>query len=170
MDVTGEDFLAGAALAGDQDRGVGGGHLIGELDDAGHQLVAHHEVAAFLRHRGEHGGDQVGVGRQGDVFLGAGADGADRGAGVVGDAAGDHGDVDQFDLELLDQIADVEADVDHQEIGALAGAQRLQGDVDRVGVADGGAAIHGDARGDRELAAERSDDEEPHAVLLICPT
>ena len=66
--VTGQHFLAGAALAGDQDRRLRARDLLGELDDALHGLVAPHERAAVGGDRLEHRGNEVGVGRQRDVF------------------------------------------------------------------------------------------------------
>ena len=65
------------------------GDLLGELDHARHGLVAVDQFAPVVGDGRQHGGDQLGVGRQRDVFLGAGLDGRDRGARIGGDAAGD---------------------------------------------------------------------------------
>ena len=40
VNVPGQDFLAGARFAGDQDAGVRLGDLVGELDHMSHRLVA----------------------------------------------------------------------------------------------------------------------------------
>ena len=71
----------------------------GELDDLRHGVVAVDQLAAVVGDGGEHGRDQLGIGRQRDVFLGAGVDGGDRGAGVVLDAAGDDRHVDAFSCD-----------------------------------------------------------------------
>ena len=103
-----------ASLAGD---------LLRELDHARHGVVAIDQFAPVVGDRGKHRGDQFGVGRQRDVFLGAGVDGGDRGAGVGRGAAGDDRRMDAFGLERGDQFADIDGDIDHQQVGAAAGAQ-----------------------------------------------
>ena len=79
VDVARHHLLAGAAFAGDQDRGVGRRDLVGEADHGLHRRVADDEVGLVVGDGGEDRGDQLGVGRQRDVFLGAGVDGGDRG-------------------------------------------------------------------------------------------
>ena len=100
VDVARQHLLAGAGFAGDQHRGVGGGDLLRELHHLRHRLVAPDEFAGVVGDGGEHGRDQLGIGRQRDVFLGAGVDRGDRGAGVVLDAAGDDRHMDVLELEL----------------------------------------------------------------------
>ena len=68
---------------------------------------------------------------------------------------------------LLDQLADVDRDLDHQQVGALAGAQHGQRLLDRFGVGDGGAAVHRDLGRGGELALERADDEKSHGSLPL---
>src|SRR5690606_25503445 len=161
------DFLAGAALAGDEDGGVGAGDLVGHAHDALHGRVAEQEFGALARHGGDDGGDQFGIGRQGDIFLGAGADGVDGGGGVGLDAAGDHRNGDALGFEPGDQPGNVHHDVDQQQVGALAGAQRSQRDAHRGRMGDLGAAVHGHAGGQGQLPFEGSDDEEAHGSLLL---
>ena len=165
MHVARQHFLAGAGFAGDQHRGVGGRDLLRELDHLRHRLVAIDQLARVVGDGGEHGRDQLGVGRQRDVFLGAGMDGGDRGAGVVGDAAGDDRHVDAFGLEPHHQVADVEGDVDHQQVGAAAGAQHGERLLDRFGVGDAGALVHRDLGRGGELALEGADDQEAHGQV-----
>ena len=126
MQIARQNFLAGAAFAGDQHRGVGAGDLLGELDHARHGVVAVDHIAAVIGDGGQHRRDQLRIGRQRDVFLGAGMDGAHRGAGIVGHAAGDDRHVDAFGIEPVDQVADVQIDVDEQQVGAAPGAQHRQ--------------------------------------------
>lgn len=90
----------------------------------------------------------------------------DRGAGVVVDAAGDHRHVEALGLERRHELAHVERDVDHDEVGAAAGAQRPHRLLDAFGVGDGGAAVHRDAGRDGELALQMADDGEAHGALL----
>ena len=47
------------------------------------------------------------------------------------DAAGDDRHVDALGVEPRDQVADVERDVDHQQVGAAAGAQHGERLLDR---------------------------------------
>ena len=65
-------------------------------------------------------------------------------------------------FEPRDQIADVDRDLDHQQVGAAAGAQHAQRHLGAVGMRDGRALVHGELGGERELAAQRSDDQEAH--------
>ena len=167
MDVARQHFLAGAGFAGDHHRGVGAGDLLRQLDHLGHRFVAIDQVARIVGDGGEHGGDQFRIGRQRDVFLGAGMDRGDRGAGVVGDAAGDDRHVDVFGLQPHHQVADVEGDIDQQQVGALAAAQHPHRLFVVLGVGDGGAVVHGDLGGGRELALQCANDEKPHVVLLF---
>ena len=162
--VTGEHFLAGAALAGDQDRRLRPRDLLGQLDDALHGLVAPHERAAVGGDRLEHRGNEVGVRRQRDVFLGAGLDGGDRGARVGAGSAGDHRRADALGVERRDEVAHRQADVDHDEIGAF-GAQHREALLDAVRLGHPGAAAHGDLGGGDEFAVEPADDEKTHGFV-----
>lgn len=159
MHEAGKHFLAGAALAGDEHRGFRRRDLLGKLHDRGHRLVAIDHVAVVLRHGGKDGGDQIGIGRQRDVFFGAGMNGAHRGAGVIGDAAGHDRHMNALGFQLLHQFANVDGDIDHHEIGAAPGAQHGESLIDGVGVGDRGALVHRDLAGDGKLAAEGADDE-----------
>ena len=96
-------------------------------------------------------------------------DRGDRGAGVVGDAAGDDRHVDVFGFEPHHQVADVEGDVDQQQVGALAAAQHGHRLFDRFGVGHRSAVVHRDLGGGRELALQCANDEKPHVYLLsVC--
>ena len=164
--VLGHHFLAGAAFAGDQHRGIGGGDLFGEFDDARHAGIAEQEVGGFAGHGGDDGGDQLGVGRQRDVFLGAGADGVDGSGGIGLGAAGDDRNVEALGVERGDQAGDVDHHIDEEQIGAAAGAEARHRDLDARGVGDLGAALHGELGGFGELALEGSDDEQSHGANL----
>ncbi len=118
VDVTRQHLLAGAGFAGDQHRGVGGGDLRRELDHLRGGVVAVDQVAGIVGDGGEHRRDQLRIGRQRDVFLRAGMDRLDRGARIVLDTAGHDGDVNVFELELGDEVADIDNDIDHQQIRA----------------------------------------------------
>ena len=75
VDVAGHQLLAGAVLPGDQDGSVAGRYLVGHPQHRTHGGIAADDGMAFLHDRLQHGGDQLGIGWQRDVFLGAGADG-----------------------------------------------------------------------------------------------
>ena len=90
-----------------------------------------------------------------------------RGAGVVADAAGDDRHVNVFGLEPHHEVADVEADVDQQQVGALAAAQHAHRLLVVLRMGDGSAIVHGDLGGGRELALQCANDEKPHDNLLF---
>ena len=131
-----------------------------------HHLVAIDQFAGIVGDGREHRRDQFRIGRQRDVFLGAGMDGGDRGAGVGADAAGDDRHRDALGFEPQHQVADVERDVDHHEIGAAAGAQHVERLIDVARVGDAGAAIHRDLGRGGELALQGPDDQETHGSIL----
>ncbi len=120
VEIFGHDLLAGAALAGDENRGVRACDLVGELDDLGHGGVAIEKVRAFPRDGSDDRGDQFGVRGQGNVFLCPGADGVDGGGGVGFGAAGDNRYGDALGVESSDQRWDIDHDVDQQQIRTLA--------------------------------------------------
>ncbi len=143
VDVAGHHFLADAAFAGDQDRGVRGGDLVGQGHHRLHRGIRRDQRPLVVRHGRQHRGDQVGFGGQGYEFLGAGPDGPGRQLGVGAHAAGHHRHPDALGLVGGDQGRDVELVVDHQEVRALAGAQRLGGPFAGLHVGDLGASGHG---------------------------
>ena len=75
--------------------------------------------------------------------------------------------MDVLGLEPHHEVADVEADVDQQQVGALAAAQHVHRLFDGFGVGDRCAIIHRDLGGGRELALQGADDEKPHECLLL---
>ena len=77
-------------------------------------------------------------------------------------AAGDDLDMDAFGLQRLDHAADVQLDVDHDQIGALAGAERRHRFVDVVDLSDLGTARERDLAGGADVTRKRSDDEKTH--------
>jgi hypothetical protein len=162
VDIARHDFLADAAFAGDQDRGVRGGDLVGELHHFRHRRVARHHRLVVIADGGEHGGDQFGVGRQGDEFLGPGADRLGGGGRRRVDAAGDHGDADALGLVGLDQAGDVELEIDHQQVRALPHPQGVGGGGDGLDVCDLGPRRHRHLHRERELTGKPSDNQEPH--------
>jgi hypothetical protein len=164
--VTRQDFLAGAGIAGDQHRRLARRHLLGELDHARHGVVAVDQFARIVGDRGQHRRDQLRIGRQRDVLLGAGMNRGDRGARVGRGAASHDRHMNVLGFEPAHQFANGDGDVHHQQIGAAAGAQHGQPLRDVGGVSDGRALLHGELGRGGELAAERADDEEPHGLFL----
>ncbi len=159
-----QHLLAGAGLAGDQHRGIARRDLLREPDHLRHRVVAIDEVAVIVGDRRKHGGDQFGIGRQRDVFFRARMDRGHGRARVGRGAAGDHRHGDVLGFEPRDQIADVDRDLDHQQVGAAAGAQHAQRHLGAIGMRDGRALFHGEFGGERELPAQRSDDQEAHRL------
>ncbi len=167
VDVAREHFLTRAALAGDEDRSLGGRDLLGETHDALHRRIAIDERVAVGRDRLQHRGDQLGIRGEGDVFLGAGLDRAYGRVGVVADAASDDRNEDTLLLQAFDHPRDVELHIHHQQIGTLAGAQRAEAVVDIVGMGDGRAAIERDLAGGAEMAVERAENQETHDTFPL---
>jgi hypothetical protein len=150
VDVAGQDLLAGAALAGDEDGGVGGGDGLGEADDLeegavlpdgpalargvaaldllleGHVLVL--ELAGLGGAAAE--GDEVVVGEGFlEVVEGAAVDGLD--GGLEGGLGG-HEDDGDLGVPIPDGGQDVHAgDAGHADVGdddvRRPSSQRLQG-------------------------------------------
>jgi hypothetical protein len=168
VDIARQHFLAGAGFAGDHHRSVGARDLLRQFYHLGHRLVAVDQVAGIVGCRGEHRGDQFRIGRQRDVFLGAGVDRGHRGAGVVGDAAGDDRHVNVLGFQPHHQVADVEADIDQQEVGALAAAQHPHRLFVVLGMGDGSAVVHGDLGGCPKLALQCANDEPHGNLLFVC--
>jgi len=75
--------------------------------------------------------------------------------------------MDVLGLQPDHQVADVEGDVDQQQVGALAAAQHGHRLVEALRMGDGSAIVHGDLGGGRELALQGANDEKPHDVLLF---
>jgi hypothetical protein len=96
-------------------------------------------------------------------------DRGDSSAGIVGDAAGDDRGVDVLGLEPHYEVADVEGDVDQQQVGTLAAAQHAHRLLVILCVGHGGAVLHRDLGGGGELALQCANDEKPHVSLLsVC--
>ena len=163
VDVARQHLLAGAGFAGDQHRGVGGGDLLRELDHLRHRLVAIDQFAGVVGDGGEHGRDQLRIGRQRDVFLGAGVDRGDRGAGVVLDAAGDDRHVDVLELELgrPGRAMSIATSTISRSAPRPERSTASAWSID-LGVGDGGAVVHRDLGRGGELALERADDQKSH--------
>ena len=125
MDIPRHHFLADATFAGDQDRGVGGGDLVGERLDLHHRRVLRDEWAIIIGNSRKHSGDQFGIGRQRDEFAGAGADGGGGGGGGGGDAAGDDGGDNALTFHGCNQRHDVFVNIDHDNVSAPSGAQQV---------------------------------------------
>ncbi len=152
-------------FAGDQHGSFAGGDVLRQLDDARHGVVAVDQFAPIVGDGGQHRGDQFGVGRQRNIFFGAGLDGGDRGARVGRGAAGDDRRVDVLGLEPGHQLADVDRNVDHQKVRAATGAQHGERLGDIRGMGDQRALVHRDLGRGGELAVKRADDQKAHLVI-----
>ena len=167
VDVAGDHLLTRTAFAGDQDGGVGGRHLVGELQHGLHGRIAHHHRAVVVGHGGENRGDQLGVRRQGNELLGPGAD-RRGGLGRLGaDPAGHHRHPDALGLVGCDQGGDVEVIVHQQQVGPLAGPQGVGGLRDGLHMAHLGAGAHRHLHRRGELSVQFSDDQKPHVQISL---
>ena len=122
VNVARQHFLADAALAGDHDRGFGRGDLIGHGNDQLHRRVRGDERALIVADGGEHGGNQLGIGRQRNIFARAGADRARRHHGIDADACGHDRHDNVLGFIGGDERGDIEPGVDHEQVGAAARA------------------------------------------------
>ena len=103
MEIPGHDFLASTRFTGDQNAGIRFCNLIGEFHDFLHLFIAIDKGISLGGDSFKYGGDHFRVRGQGDIFFGAGANGFDRGVGIVFRAAGDHRDMDVLRLQVLNQ-------------------------------------------------------------------
>ena len=159
MDIARQHFFTRAAFARHQDRSFAARNLVGQRQHSRHGFVFMHQLMRFIGHGGEHGGDQFRIGGQGQIFLGAGADRVHGAARVRADAAGDHRGADAFRRQALDQGADVQGHVAEHQIGARPTAQTVQRLLDRDGVGDFCAPVHGDLGRRADLAVQSTDNE-----------
>jgi len=91
--------------------------------------------------------------------------GGNRGAGVAGDAAGHDRYVDVLGLEPHHQIANVERDIDQQQVRALAAAQHAHRLFMVLGVGNGRPVVHRDLGRGGELTLQGANDEKPHGRI-----
>src|SRR5579883_21578 len=166
VDEAGENLLAGAAFAGEKNACLRRRHLLGEAQRLFHRRVLPDERARFLGDGFEHGGDERGVGRQGNVFLRSRLDGAHRRLGIGADAAGDHRDDDALLPQALDHAADIELHIHHDEVGALSRAQRRERRLDVADMRDLGATCERYLARRADVALEGAEDEETHRALI----
>ncbi len=159
VDVARHHLLARAALTGDEDGGFGARHLVGQRDDGVHRLILVDHLVGFIGDGRQHRGDQLGIGRQRQVFLGARADGVHGAARIGADAAGDDRRADALGREAAHQVADVALDVAQHQVRANAAAQGRHALFDVGRMRDFRAAIHGDLGCRAELALQSADDE-----------
>ena len=164
--MAGNDFLACAGFAGDQDRSIGRCHLFRQLHHGGHGFIAVDQVAALFRHGRQNRRNHVRIRRQRDIFLGAGPDGGHSCAGIRIRPAGNDRHMNALVRKPCNQRADVQLHLDHQQIGATAGAQHPQRPFDVIRMGDLSAALHRDFRGCRKLAAKRPNNQQAHLRLL----
>ena len=94
-------------------------------------------------------------------------DRGNRGSCIVGDPAGDDRHVNVLGLEPHYQIADVQGDINQQEVRSLAATQHPHGLFVVVRVRHGRAVVHRDLGGGRKLALQCANDEKPHGNLLF---
>src|SRR6185503_19108424 len=117
VDIAGENFLTRAAFAGDQDGGFAAGNLVGQAEHRRHGFVFIDQLVGFVGHGRKNSGNQFRLGRQGKIFLGAGADGIHRPAGVGADAAGHDRSADAFGRQTAHQGSDFQADIAEHQVG-----------------------------------------------------
>ena len=159
MNKARHQLLAGARGAGNQNVGLGPRHLPGETEDARGGRVFEDKGVAVLGDGFENRRDKLSVRRQRNELASARLDCADRGVGVGIDAAGDDRHDDVLAIKACDKPRDIELDVDHEQIGASAGAQARERRLDVVHMADLGAARHGNPACRAEFAAQRAHNE-----------
>ena len=121
MDIAGHNLFTGPGLSGDQDRGVGGCNLVGQLDHPLGCGIAVNDAGAFFGNGFQNRSNQFRIRRQGNVFLGPGADGGSGGLRVsTVHAAGNDGRIDPLRQQGLTQALYIQAHVDQDDISPFA--------------------------------------------------
>ena len=156
MQSAGNEFLAGAAFAGDQHRRIGRRHLLRDPQHPRHRRVVGDDGVAVFGDGLKDRGDQLRIRRQRNVFLCPGVDRADRGARIVADAAGHDRNVDPLGGQGGAEVGDRQFDVDHDQVGAAAAAQGVQRGIDGIGMGDRCSAFDRDLTGRSDMAIQGS--------------
>ena len=167
VDVAGDHLLAGAALAGDQDGGVGGGDAGGELDDARHRPRRDRSARSGRRSpppapprscRDRAAAGCIPWRRPGSRPPRRGRRCRRRTPPPAARCAPAPAAAISSPMSMATSAI--------KQVGALAGPQHLEGLLDVEGVRHRRAAIHGDLGRRVELALQRSDDEKAHGAGL----
>src|SRR5262249_26317400 len=90
-------------------------------DGASRGLVATDKLVGVVGDGRQYGADHLGIRRQRDVFPGARADGRNAGLRIVIGATGYDWHRNALGFEPQYEVANVDRNVDHQEVGAFAG-------------------------------------------------
>ncbi len=162
VDVAGEHLLAGAALPGDEHRGLGTRHLLGAPQRGEHRGVAGDQGVGLAGRGQQDGGDQLGVGGQRQELARPVAHRPDRGFGVGLGAAGDHGGGDALGGHRAHQAGHVMGDVAEHDVDTGVGAQPGEAGCSGVGLVETRTAALGDARGLTQLGGQGADDQDAH--------
>jgi hypothetical protein len=127
VDVAGDDLLAGAAFAGDEQRCARLRKLGGAGDAAAHRRVfGNHRRVGFARDRFEDRRDQVAVRRQRQIFAGAGDDRRARSLDILIGARGNQRNPDALRPQPGKKRRDVLTDVADDQVDAWSPAQQIE--------------------------------------------
>ena len=158
MNIAGNDFLAGAAFAGDQDGGFGARDLIGQADDRLHGRIVDYHRPVIVGDSGQHGRDHLGVWWQRNEFFGTSSDRGSRPVGIWVHSAGDNWRANTFGLIGRNQRGDIQVVIHQQQVSTLAGAQCVSGSRNGLDMADLCAGRHGHFYSCCQLPVQFSDD------------
>ncbi len=130
-------------------------------------VVTVDEIARIVRDRCKNRCDQFRIGGQGNVFFGPCVNRRDRSTGIGGDAAGDDRHMNVLCFQPHHEIADIQRNIDQQEIRAFAAADNAHCLLAVLGVGHRCTAFHGDFGRRGELPFQGTDNEKPHGILLL---
>ena len=164
MDVPRHDLLAGPGFAGDEHRGVRTRDLLGTADGGQHRRVPGDQSVALAGRRLQHGRDQLGIGWQGQEILRAVANRSHGRVWIVLGATGHHRYGDPLAQQALHQLGDRHAELAQHEVEVPVAAQLGQPAADVVRLIELRAPGGRDLRRLTQLAAERTDDQDAHAI------
>ena len=153
MKIFGQNFFAGTRSSGYQNTGVRRCNLIGKFHKGSHGIIAENEGVTFIGNSLNDSGDQISIRRQGNIFLGTRTNGVNSGPGIIIDAAGNNWNVDVLGFQPGNKISNIDGDIDHQQISALAQSQGFERAFNCLGLGDPGTFVHGHFGGGGKLSA-----------------
>ena len=169
VNVPGEDFLARAALAGDEDACFGPGHALGTADGCQHDGISGDEGMAFAGSGLEDRGNQVRIGRKRQKLAGALGNGACRLVRAGVDATRHDRNRDPFRGKRPDKGADVVRQLHEHKVDTSVRPQVGECRAVVVRLLQLGPARGGDAGRVAKLAPERADDQDLHRQTVRSP-
>lgn len=107
MDKAGKNLFAGSGRSGQQNAGFRRSYLFGHFQNRFSFFVPIDQRVVFTGGRRQNGADKFGIGRQGNIFFGAGFDCLNRQSRIVGYAASNNQHVNPFAFQRRNKLINV---------------------------------------------------------------